>query len=111
VLGDGTLAYKNQRVILYIRDIKQFRDKSPSDDHLPRYHLTDCDKLQEMRANNRYGRYVVATRDTGEFQVNLTRNGALRQSDERLTVCQFCLGQLNWENFIVVRKDKRQRYS
>ena len=109
VLPDGTLAYKNQRVVLYIRDVKQFRNRSPSDDGLPRYHVTDCDKLQEMRANHRYERYVVSTRETGEFQINLMRNDHYQQSDERLKICQFCLGKLNWDNFTVRRQHKRER--
>jgi hypothetical protein len=109
ILEDGTLAYKNQRVVVYIRDVKQYRQRSPSEDILPRYHVTDCDKLQEMRANQRYARYVVATRDTGEFQINLMRNNRYEQSDQRLSVCQFCLGKLNWDNFSLHRRQKEQR--
>lgn len=109
VLPDGTLAYKNQRVVLYIRDIKQFRNQGPADDNLPRFHVTDCEKLQEMRANNRYERYVVATRDTGEFRINLMRNNYYHERDERLRVCQFCLGRLNWDNFTIRRQRANER--
>ena len=101
VLDDGTLAYKNQRVVLYIRDVKQYRHSEPSEQDLPRFHVADCDKLQEMRANNRYERYVVATRDTGLFTINLKAQGSQRyvQSDRRLSVCQYCLGRLDWDGF------------
>jgi hypothetical protein len=68
VLEDGTLAYKGTRVVLYIRDVKQYRQAELS---LPRFHVSDCDTLHEMRAKNRFGRYVVATRDTGTFQIRL----------------------------------------
>jgi hypothetical protein len=109
ILDDGTLAYKNRRVVVYIRDVKQYRNGPPTEDGLPRYHVTDCDKLQEMRANRRYERYVVATRDTGDFQINLMRNNRYQQSDQRLNVCQFCLGKLNWNNFNHHRRHKNQR--
>jgi hypothetical protein len=36
VLPDGTLAYKNQRVVVYIRDVKQYRNVTPNEDDLPR---------------------------------------------------------------------------
>jgi hypothetical protein len=110
ILRDGTLAYKGRRVVLYIRDVRQFRNRLPADGGLPRYHVTDCDKLKEMRANHRYERYVVATRETGEFRINLMRNdGSHQESDEQLNVCQFCLGRLNWDNFTVRRQHKRER--
>lgn len=101
VLEDGTLAYKNQRVVLYIRDVKQYRNARPSEEELPRFHVADCDKLKEMRANNRYERYVVATRDTGVFTINFKPHGSQRflSSDRHLKVCQFCLGRLDWDSF------------
>src|ERR1700692_1143337 len=91
VLEDGTLVYKNRRVVLYIRDVKQYRKTEP--DELPRFHVSNCDKLQEMRANDRFERYVVATRDTGVFQINLKsyNSSAFEKSDKALRVCQLCL--------------------
>lgn len=93
VLPDGTLAYKNSRVILYIRDIAHYRDR-------PRFHVADCKTLDDMRANNRFGRYVVATREDGLFALNvIPRNGPVQKITERLPVCQNCLGKLRWEGF------------
>ena len=40
ILPDGTLAYKNSRVLLYIRDMERYE---------PRFHLANCSTLQEMR--------------------------------------------------------------
>src|SRR6185437_6474991 len=108
VLEDGTLAYKNQRVVLYIRDVKQYRRSQPTDADLPRFHVADCDKLKEMRSNNRYERYVVATRDTGVFTINFKPQGAQRfiKSDKQLCVCQLCLRRLDWDNFSRFRFDR-----
>jgi hypothetical protein len=98
VLEDGTLAYKGTRVVLYIRDVKQYRRAEPN---LPRFHVSDCDTLQEMRAKNRYGRYVVATRDTGEFEIRLMSYGSSQfsKSDKELSVCQNCLAKIDWNEF------------
>lgn len=102
VLPDGTLAYKNSRVILYIRDIAYYREsEQPS---LPRFHVADCKTLEDMRANNRFNRYVVATREDGLFALNvIPPNGwggsAVKNISERLPVCQNCLGKLRWDGF------------
>lgn len=106
VFEDGTLVYKGRRVVLYIRDVKQYRRTDT--DNLPRFHVSNCDKLQEMRANNRFERYVVATRDAGLFQINLKRYNAtaFEKSDEPLRVCQFCLTKLDWEGFRQTRGDR-----
>lgn len=101
VLPDGTLAYKNSRVILYIRDIAHYRDSAHI--NLPRFHVANCKTLEEMRANNRFDRYVVATREDGLFALNLIpRNGPsgiTQKIAERLPVCQNCLGKLRWDGF------------
>jgi hypothetical protein len=110
VLEDGTLAYKNQRVVLYIRDQKQYHRPS-KDDGLPRFHVSNCDKLQEMRANNRYDRYVVSTRESGRFQINRRayNTAQYQQSEETLAVCQMCLSLLDWKQFKRARRDSRQK--
>src|SRR5271166_3817585 len=41
LLSDGTLAYKNRRVLLYIRDRRAFREYDPRD-NLPKFHVTNC---------------------------------------------------------------------
>ena len=109
VLEDGTLIYKNRRVVLYIRDVKQYRKAEV--DELPRFHISNCDKLQEMRANNRFERYVVATRDTGIFQINVKsyNSNAFEKSDKALRVCQLCLSKLNWEGFKRLGGDRSRK--
>lgn len=92
VLEDGTLAYKNSRVILYIRDANVGQE--------PRFHLADCRTLDTMRANNRADRYVVATNDSGIFPLNrMQKDGPPYRTEEKLAVCQNCLDRLTWQGF------------
>ena len=110
VLPDGTLAFKDRRVVLYIRDVRHYRNVQISDANLSKFHVANCDKLREMRSNNRFERYVVATRDSGLFQINImSASGKFEPHERALRVCQRCLGALNWENFVERRKIKAQR--
>lgn len=110
VLPDGTLAYKNQRVVLYIRDVRHYRSHSIDERDWPRFHVANCDKLKEMRANKRYDRYVVATRDTGIFQINLVGEfNSKEKRDQALNVCQYCLSAINWDEFVARRKYAEER--
>jgi hypothetical protein len=99
VLADRTLAYKGARVLLYIRDVNDYGRRGSGIEALPRFHVSNCKKLQEMRAQQRYFRYVVAARNDGSFQINLIRDGAIQTSVEQLRVCQYCLGELPYDNF------------
>jgi hypothetical protein len=92
---DKTLSYRGQRVLVYIRDVSNYNNKS---DPFPRFHLAYCSKLDQMRLNKRWQRYVVANREDGYFQINLNTHG-WKSSTEKLTVCQLCLNALQWENF------------
>ncbi len=86
VTDDRMLAYKGSRIILYIRNPQMYE---------PRYHLLNCHKINEMREQNRLGRYVVANREDGLFE--LERGG--KRTLVPLQVCQFCLEMLVWEGF------------
>lgn len=100
VLSDGSLAYKDRRVLLYIRDVSVFGGRQTRQDRNPRYHVSNCSTLQEMRASNRIERYVVAARDDGQFQVNFIRErSSVESSIIALRICQNCLSQLGWQGF------------
>ena len=90
ILPDGTLAYKDSRVLLYIRDIHIYGHREWE----PRYHLFNCKKLVDMFQHGRFNRYVVATRADGQFKINLIKEANIRSEDRRLRVCQFCLDGL-----------------
>jgi hypothetical protein len=94
VLEDGTLIYKESRVLVYIRDVSQFQH------WVPRFHIADCDTLQQMKQRNAFGRYVVATRDDGSFVVNMIgKGGQVSRETKQLDVCQNCLHKLGFDGF------------
>jgi hypothetical protein len=96
ILDDGTLSYKNSRVLLYIRDIAVYGGREKE----PRYHLSNCSTLVEMRERKRFNsRYVVSTNVDGKFKLNLIDGGVTRSRLVELTVCQNCLGLLRFDGF------------
>lgn len=96
VLEDGTLAYKDARVLLYIRDVASY---GKGREREPRYHLSNCTTLQEMTSKGRFERYVIATESTGRFKINHIGNGQRRSERRALSVCQNCLAMLNFDGF------------
>jgi hypothetical protein len=97
VLEDGTLAYKNSRVLLYIRDVST---NGHHQSH-PRYHVSNCGTLVAMREKKRFNtRYVVSTRMDGEFNLNFIDGNISRSETHRLFVCQNCLGHLSFNGFM-----------
>jgi hypothetical protein len=106
VLEDGTLSYKDSRVLVYIRDFAQDGGRH----WVPRFHVADCRTLQQQRQRNRFGHYVVATRDDGFFQVNLIRRGRNVTSELlQLAVCQNCLDKLGFDGFSLELSKKNRR--
>jgi len=85
--SDGTLLYKNKRVIVHIRDAAN---------HLPRFHLAECITLIEMKHTGRFDRYVVSNGDDGFFHIRMGNNSLQRK---KLPVCQNCLDRLSWKGF------------
>lgn len=94
VLSDKTLGYKGYRVVVYIRDQASY---GRGRDTLPKFHLTYCSTLQKMKRMKRWERYVVNHRDDGKFKINITDQGITKTV--RLNVCQWCLGQIDWNGF------------
>ncbi len=121
LLKDGTLAYKNRRVVLYIRqpnsayadglDIDESwraprRALGTSDDSGPRFHIANCRTLEKMRQSGRGDRYVVSIRDDGQFEM-VTAGGSV--SIRSLRVCKNCLERLDWQGFVRVSGYDRDR--
>jgi hypothetical protein len=97
VLDDGTLAYKNSRVLLYIRDVAVYGGHESQ----PRFHVSNCSTLITMREKKRFStRYVVSTRTDGQFNLNFIDGNVSRSSLHRLMVCQNCLGHLGFNGFL-----------
>lgn len=94
---NGTIDYHNKKVILHIRDIASYGDRVS----LPKYHLANCSKLQEMWQKNHSNRYVVATRSDGIFTIKRANSSGKEWNAEeaRLDVCKLCLHTLNWQGY------------
>jgi hypothetical protein len=67
ILPDGTLAYKDSRVLLHIRDVHAVSN----DQGLPKYHVFNCSTLLTMNASGRFDRYVISTTVDGTFSIRI----------------------------------------
>lgn len=97
-LSDGTLAYKNSRVLLYIRDVAVYGGRHSE----PRYHLAKCATLIEMQKKKKFStRYVVSVRVDGQFRLNFIDGSTTETKLQNLSVCQNCLGELAFNGFLM----------
>ena len=101
---DGTISFKGQRILVYIRDVSVLERQLT----LPKYHFAFCRTLERMQQSNRWFRYVVANRDDGLFRINFTgsRTGS---SEQMLNVCQCCLERISWKGFSIRGVSERAR--
>lgn len=95
ILHDGTLSYKNSRIILYIRDVHDYGNRGEP----PKFHLANCKTLQHMREQKRFERYVVSTRTDGRFSLNVISGRVSKTELYDLSVCQNCLNFLRFNDF------------
>ncbi|MCP1117700.1 5-methylcytosine-specific restriction endonuclease McrA [Robbsia andropogonis] len=91
---DGTLGYKGKRVLVYIRDVNAVVSR----DQMPKYHFAYCSTISNAHKNNLEKKYVVASRDSGMFDVNLV-GATIEQKEVSLNVCQNCLTHIEWDGF------------
>jgi len=107
ILSNGTFAYKDSRVLLYIRDVHVYGHQESE----PRYHLFNCTTLKEMSQKGRFDRYVVSNKSNGEFRINILRNKRITTTENRrLCVCQNCLDGLQMNGFnLRMRKSDKKR--
>jgi hypothetical protein len=95
VHDDGTLIYKNARVLLYIRDVHAYQEQID----LPRFHVAHCPTLKNMNEIGRSHRYLISARVDGTFRLNVFRGNKIKAEDASLSVCQNCLGTLEFNGF------------
>jgi|SRR5579863_7261228 len=105
VLPDGTLGFKGQRVVLYIRDKPEYGSYYSD----PRFHLANCSTLKQMRHSDRFGKYVASGNTTGEFAINFIKGGKARPTVRRLSVCQNCLDYLRFGAFSLSQAAMRRQ--
>ena len=79
---DGTLLYRREHIVLYIRDWYGEHDWT-------KYHIVNCKWIQEMQRKGKYSRYVCAKPMNGQFPVNRPNH---KESELlNLNICQYCL--------------------
>lgn len=105
-LPDGTLGYKNSRILLYIFQPSQNPRWGVT---FPKYHVLNCEMIKKMWKNNRKDRYVVATKSSGEFTLRFNAGTEWKEEAHRLDVCRYCLSQLNYENYSTQKSDVRSK--
>lgn len=95
----GLLSYRGQHVLLYIPDHGPYVEDALRDPGLgKRFHLSDCKTIKQMRAINRYARYVATTNTSGPFKiVGINQHKNKIEGEARLHVCKNCLRQLNYK--------------
>jgi hypothetical protein len=98
VLPDETLAYKNRRVLLYIRDKRVFPGNN-AQQNFPKFHVANCSTLQQMRQNGRFGRYVISRRTDGKFKMNFISTFDREELICELKVCKLCLVNLKFKGY------------
>lgn len=94
VLPDKTIALKDSRTLLHIRDINHYGHGTD----LPRFHFAWCSTLETMKNNNRFGRYVTAASDKGEFEIIHVARSHQRQK-VKLDVCMNCLDCVSYKDY------------
>jgi len=100
-LEDGTLAYKDTRILLYIRDINVSNGRYSQGSNLPKFHVSWCKTLNHMHEDKRFDRYVLSTRTDGIFEIRKTGkySNDVTTTNESLDVCKNCLDKLHFEGY------------
>ena len=101
----GLASIGNTQVTLHI--YQPFEDKDELSLPLPRgpkYHVSDCETLIQMRKKNRFNRYVTTSKPTGMFIVqpyDRETNIRGKEMESSLGVCKVCLKNLNYKKYDV----------
>ena len=100
ILDDGTLGYKDSRVLVYSRKVSLASDAGDTIWQVPRFHFANCKKLKDARQRNRWAPYVVATKEDASFAVDRVDIwGRAERAVLRLVVCEHCLHTLSFDGF------------
>lgn len=110
----GLASYQGRQVLLYIKDhsynngmYAALKDGSKG----RKYHVADCQKLDEMRRKGKLERYVVTNRLDGLFEISGTDNKTQEyiEGETKLNVCQFCLEAINYKKFASLSRGAPRR--
>jgi hypothetical protein len=107
ILADGTLALKDRRVLVYIRDVHDYGRQNWE----PRCHLFNCATLVSMAQKGRFeDKYVAFDKEDPKFPIYVIRKSGDKQKEYRyLRVCQNCLDGLAFNGFSLQKMTKKER--
>ena len=71
--GHGPLVHEGRQVLLYIKATRLDRRTLLDDPkNSRRFHISECETIEKMRRDKRFGRYVVTNNTNGVFKVEST---------------------------------------
>lgn len=101
VLKDGTV----RKTVAYISERPDYYDTRGWE--YPKYHLYDCQIMQNMRINDRGHRYKKTMRDDGSFFMLITyKDRKSKKIEKELNICGYCFGKYKEEYKDVVSKEE-----
>lgn len=99
VNSGGLITYESHHVILYIQDHGVYVTHSLNGQSGYKFHIADCDKLDEMKIQGRFQRYKVSSNKSGQFLVTGYSGGRQIEGYAKLRVCKLCLRKLNYNGY------------
>ncbi|PJE79515.1 hypothetical protein CI610_01521 [invertebrate metagenome] len=109
---NGLLSIDGSQVLLYIPDHSKWVSgalQTPRKGN--KFHIADCKKLQEMRSQGKYNRYMVTNNLSDTFNIYGTdgTTGNAISGEVKLNVCKQCLNYLNYKGADHASIDERNR--
>lgn len=92
-LPDGTLCYKDRRVLLYGREAAPDMPVTA----LSPYHFSNCATVRALREQSGFVRHAVCAREDGFFQISVMSGAQPSTSLQRLPACEHCLQELAFD--------------
>lgn len=106
---------RGEPVFLYIRDTWLKHDTIEQAVEHPeaytRIHLTECQKISEMRRQKRFERYVVTNRFDRPLRMILNdrQHDRAHEVELELRTCKYCLQAINWEGYAECPRIDREK--
>lgn len=97
----GLLAYKGQQIVIYIKDHTRRHQVLENAAKGNKFHVRDCEVIQDMKKKKRYARYVATSRTDGNFFIDYAAEyGApVEEKETKLLPCRVCLRELNYGGY------------
>ena len=98
-LRDRLLSHEGYQIILYIQDHSHrnmFKKGIEDGSKGNKFHVAECQTIQDMRDENRFERYVMTNNQSGDFVIKGQND---KTGKAKLQVCQHCLEELNYAGY------------